>query len=238
MSYSQGVRVPDIFEKLGNWSYTGTGTTPALFGSTVTKFIYSTTGSPGLLPERIISRDVGYLYTSPSDAVSLDLRVFDDTLTNLVSGPLSVEQFLPTNNGADEQRGAEGSATYRFNEVWSGYLTYSHVLVTNVTNPMELTLYSPNSGSLGVSASLPKNMHASLAYYGAASGGPLSQAGFSRQDLRLSRDFVVGATRINVYGMVQYYYTPFVSYYRGAGDTMPIGYSDRVHLLVGTQVNF
>jgi iron complex outermembrane receptor protein len=236
--YSIGVRTPDIFEKRANWSYTGTNTVPSLFGSNVVKLIFSTHGNPGLEPEQLENREIGYLYAAPDGAFTADVKLFDDRLSKLTSGAYSVESFDPMNNASNTQKGVELQVTFALNRIWSGFVNYSHLIVTHVVNDFETTLYSPNSGSVGIAANLPGKLQASWAYYAAQSDGPRSQSRFGRHDVRVSREFAAERYRVTAYGQVQYLDSPRVSYFRGETDALPIGYSDRFHFLLGVQVSF
>lgn len=85
---SRGTRSPDIYEQRANWSYALADMAPPLNGAISSVFFQSAISPGNLNPERIISREIGYLLMARKLGLMLDVKVFDDQLTELVSEKL------------------------------------------------------------------------------------------------------------------------------------------------------
>lgn len=81
-----------------------------------------TLGSINLIPERIISYELGYLGHLPDHKTSLDIKLFHDKLEDRIAAPkkfpypadpIDGRAFLYTNTGALSINGVETSLTYR-----------------------------------------------------------------------------------------------------------------------------
>lgn len=73
---------------------------------------FTTQSSDGKLkPERIRSREIGYFARFAT--LEWDLRLFQESLTDLVSGPLNPERFRPDNEASVEIQGAEAQLSWR-----------------------------------------------------------------------------------------------------------------------------
>jgi iron complex outermembrane receptor protein len=87
-------------------------------------FVLSATASPGLQPERLISREIGYIGELPEMKASLDLRLFSDLLTH------GIFQHRGTfiNGMSAEYRGFEATLKHGFSEDSELILNYAHEL--------------------------------------------------------------------------------------------------------------
>jgi iron complex outermembrane recepter protein len=187
---SKAVRTPDILEQRASTVYRTTNWDPPLNGVSSGVF-YQSVSSPGNLnPEKILSREIGYLGNFPQYGLLLDAKVFDDKLTDLISEKYQVAEFAPTNNNSARLRGAELQLSYRPSDRWLLYLAYGY-LDNEPSTIDEQTQYARHSGALGLSLLLPKQWRASFAYYGygASSAG---QSRYGREDLSLSKLFKLG----------------------------------------------
>jgi len=171
---SKGERMPGIMEQRASWTYK----------SPVGNFYQSAVSPGNLLPEQIISREIGYLLNLPEYGLIFDAKVFDDKLYDLISEKLQISDFKPTNKNWVHLRGAELQANYEPNEQWMGFLTYSY-LTNDASTLLEQTQSANKIGSIGVTHALQKGWRVSLASYGSSSGS-LGQSFYGREDLTLA----------------------------------------------------
>ena len=189
--YSKGTRSPDIQEQQADWTYTATDLNPPLNGSTTGR-LYQSAVSPGnLVSERVASREIGYLLNAHGAGLVLDVKVFEDDLTRLVSERGSIIGFAPTNNNSVTLRGAEVQASLEVSPTWSGFLNYAYLDNVRATKPFERSQYSRHSGSIGTTHKIGRDWRASLAYYG-NSGDGIDESRYGRWDVALSNTALVG----------------------------------------------
>jgi iron complex outermembrane receptor protein len=85
--YSEAVRSPDMFENNVNWSYTVKNLSPNLYGLQDGEYFVKTRGPGNLDQERMRSRELGYNgYFSDID-LSMDVKLFYDEITGMISEP-------------------------------------------------------------------------------------------------------------------------------------------------------
>lgn len=116
--HSRAVRTPDIYEAranidigLGNLSSPYAQSPQTWLGWSSPAF-FAQQESPGTLEaERIRSEEVGYF--GQFSGVELDVRVFRESLTHLLSHGLNVFTFEPNNEGWVDLHGSEAQLTWR-----------------------------------------------------------------------------------------------------------------------------
>ena len=236
-SVTRGTRTPDFFEQRANWSYVPTDADPPLNGSRTVRF-YQTAVSPGgLEEERITSREIGYLLRIPKWAGLLDVRVFDDSLTNLISEKLQVSNFEPTNGNSVRLRGAEVQAAVSPTDRWSLFLTYAYLNNSDASTILERTQYSRHSGAVGASYLTLDGWRWSLAYYG-ASGDGVGQNYYGREDLTISKTFKVQKARVDASLILRRLDRPSTTYFRDFGEALESRYDDRLQLFGSLRIGF
>lgn len=116
--YAEALRTMDIYEKSADIhiqpeNLTGAyGADPlATLGWETAEFFATQTSDGTLDPERIRSAEVGYYGRLSS--LEWDIRVFDEQLDRLVSGPMNPERFRPDNEASVDIQGAEAQLSWR-----------------------------------------------------------------------------------------------------------------------------
>jgi iron complex outermembrane receptor protein len=123
--------------------------------------------SAGLTPEKIVSREIGYLGEFKEWNTSLDLRIFDDRMSNMI---YPISSFFQ-NGMTAEYDGIEASVKHSFSELSDLAFNYTHETVESNSdslpgNPGSLSSSLPkNIVSLLYSQRLPNNASFSAAYY-------------------------------------------------------------------------
>jgi iron complex outermembrane receptor protein len=184
---SRSARLPDMFEQRANWSYLVTDMTPPINSSGSARFAQSAHASGNLTPERMVSREIGYVGNFPQYGLTFDAKIFDDSLTKLLSQPLILDSFNPTNEGRVHLTGAELQADYESASGWSGHAGYTR-LNNSDNGVIERTLYSRDSLVLAMSRNFDSGWRASVAVY-ESSASPQGQSRYGRQDVTLSKAY-------------------------------------------------
>jgi iron complex outermembrane receptor protein len=235
--FSKGTRSPDLFEERANWSYTFTNLSNPVMGSTTAKLALQAASPGGLQSEEIWSRELGYLLTLRSMGLSFDAKVFDDQLKNLISERLSLLDFSPDNQGRVRLTGAEVEAHWDLDKRWSGWLSYSHLLNRDASDPQEQTQYARDSGAIGVSLRLRDDWRVSLAHY-AASGNGLVELGYARTDLTLSHYLLLGQAQTTLSLTMGYLQTPATVTYADSTHSFESAYDGRFSFFGQARVAF
>lgn len=234
---SRAVRMPDLLEQRAFWRYRSTNFTPPINGATE-GFFYANARSPGNVnPEKITSREIGYFGNFPKHGLLLDVKLFDDRLTDLISEKLQVFDFAPTNNNWARLRGSELQATYEPNDRWMAYLAYAY-LDNEASTLFEQTQYAKHSGAIAVSHRLANGWRGTFAYYGYGAGGA-GQTYYGREDLTLSKTYRLGKDiTLTPSFTIQHFDNRTSRYLRDFGDTRESRYDDSMHYYFSVRVTF
>lgn len=168
--------------------------------------------APGLLPEKLVSHEIGYLGEFPDWATSLDLRVFSDQLSNGIYPSSTAQSFV--NGMSGEYRGFEATVKHEFSEDSNLTVNFAHEWAASngasLAAAGQKVLISSNPLNSDIlSASMPNNS-ASLLYM-----------------QRLSRDYSFSASG--------YYQGAMQPFDRGAIDYQPI--QRRVDMRIAKALN-
>lgn len=246
--YSRGTRTPDIAEVRGRWTQTVHGFTPPLrihrssnpgdYYEPDSASIFATFyGTPDLRPERISSRELGYLLTLPG--LTFDARLFDDRLSNLISTYADFTTLGATNEGHVRLTGGEAQLNWEIASGWSSWLSYAYLFNHETSRVVERSQYSRHSGAVGLSRRISHNWHTSAAHY-FASGDGMYEKPYERTDLSLTHLFTVGKNPASAGLVASYLHTQevstFVSLQRRGG--VVVSNNDRLSLNGTVRLSF
>ena len=156
--------------------------------------------SAGLTPERILSREIGYLGELRDWNTSIDLRLFSDRMSNMIY-PLP-NSALWGNGMTASYRGVETTVKYSFSDFGNLAFNYTSENVDSNSGSLSLGQLNSLAGSLPrnivsmlYSQRLPNDASFSAAYYFQSSmlgfdRGPIDfQPTHRRVDMRLAQPF-------------------------------------------------
>ncbi len=197
--YSEAVRSPDMFENNVNWSYRVNNLRPGAFGQNSAQYFVKTRGPGDLEQERMRSRELGYNgYFADAD-LSVDLKLFYDEITGMISEPLRNNQYIASNSNKARFSGSEAQLDWRLTPADRWRLTYAHVDAW-ASNPADRRLSAHNSGSAGWLRDWGQGWSSALFYYG---DDELNQYRFERVDLRVAKQLRWQRTQLELAGVVQ-----------------------------------
>ncbi|MNC16052.1 TonB dependent receptor [compost metagenome] len=197
--YSEAVRSPDMFENHADWQYPVRDLHPAALGQSQARYFASAHGPGNLEQERMRSRELGYNGRFADLGLSLDLKLFYDEIDNLISEPLKVYDFMPSNDNRLHLKGAEGELDWRLGLQDRLRLGYAYIEF-DATHRIDRRLTPRHSGSAGWLRDWGHDWSSSLFYYGADS---LNQYRFERVDLRLAKRLRLGSGQLELAGVLQ-----------------------------------
>lgn len=197
--YSEALRTPDMFENGAHWSYRVRDLRTAAFGQREALFFMSTQAPGDLDQERIRSYELGYNGHFSRLGLAMDVKLFHENIDDMISEPLKVYDFTPSNANRLRLNGIEGELDWRLGSDDRLRLGYAYIEF-DASHPEDRRLTPRHSGSAGWLRNWGQGWHSSLFYYGADS---LNGLRFERLDLRLARRLHIAATQLELAGMLQ-----------------------------------
>jgi iron complex outermembrane receptor protein len=192
---SRAYRTPVAFEEYSDTQYAG--------GKQ-----YSSMG--GLRPERMLSREIGYIGEFPSLMMTLDSRIYSDRLSDLIFLDPNADGSLGFKNlYSFSVRGFESSLKYRWGEGSSIVLNYAHQRMScSATASLTLSAYNPlllgyidqcprmvpsDSGSIMLVEQVTQDLSFTIGYFNQGTLQLLDalepQKQMNRVDIRIARSF-------------------------------------------------
>ncbi|MBI5007299.1 MAG: TonB-dependent receptor [Nitrosomonadales bacterium] len=192
---SRAYRTPVAFEEYSNTQY--------LVGKQ-----YTSMG--GLRPERMLSREIGYIGEFPSTSMTLDSRFYSDRLSDLIFLDPNPDGSMGFKNlYSFSVRGFESTLKYRWGENSNIVLNYAHQLMScAATASLTLSAYNPllqeyidqcpkmvplDSGSIMLVQQMTDDVALTVSYFNQGTLQLLDalepQTQMNRVDIRITRSF-------------------------------------------------
>lgn len=197
--YAEAVRSPDMFENNVNWSYRVKNLTPNAFGVQNAEYFVKTRGPGNLDQERMRSRELGYNGAFVDLDLNVDLKLFVDEISGMISEPLKNNQYIASNANKARFSGSEAQLDWRPTEQDRLRLTYAYVDAW-ASNPADRRLSARNSGSVGWLHDWGDDWSSALFYYGADA---LNGYRYQRADLRLGKRLRIGGAQVELAALWQ-----------------------------------
>ena len=197
--YSEAVRSPDMYENDVRWTYRLENLSPQIGGSN-SAYYYASANGPGDLDQEIMrSREIGY--NGHFDfGLSIDIKLFNDEVHQMISEPLKIDDFAPSNDNYMWMRGAETEIDWQILDSDRLRITYAYIRDFKSSEKSHGRLTARNSGSAGWMRNWGNNWSSSLFYHGA---DLLNQRRFERIDLRVAKRFRFGEAELELAAMLQ-----------------------------------
>ncbi|MBV4477738.1 TonB-dependent receptor plug domain-containing protein [Pseudomonas botevensis] len=197
--YSEAIRSPDMFENNVNWSYQVTNLQPAAFGQSSARYFVKTRGPGDLDQEHIRSRELGYNGYFAELGLALDVKLFYDEISGMISEPLRNNQYIASNANNSRFRGTESQLDWRLSQIDRLRLTYAFV-DAEASNPLDQQFSARNSGSAGWLRDWGHGWNSALFYYG---DNALNGYRFERVDTRIAKRIPLGKAHLQLAGVLQ-----------------------------------
>ncbi|MND49667.1 Vitamin B12 transporter BtuB precursor [compost metagenome] len=197
--YSEAIRSPDMFENNVNWSYQVTNLKPGAFGQSSARYFVKTRGPGDLDQEHMRSRELGYNGYFPEPGLALDVKLFHDEITGMISEPLRNNQYIASNANKARFSGVETQLDWRVGNLDRLRLTYAYV-DTDASNPLDARQTASNSGSAGWLRDWGQGWNSALFYYG---DDALNGYRFERVDARIAKRIALGKASLELAGVLQ-----------------------------------
>ncbi|UUQ66179.1 TonB-dependent receptor [Pseudomonas fuscovaginae UPB0736] len=197
--YSEAIRSPDMFENNVNWSYRVTNLDSPTYGQNSGQYFVKTRGPGNLDKELMRSRELGYNGFFADIGLNLDVKLFYDEITSMISSPLRNNQYIASNANSARFRGSETQFDWRVSNADRLRLTYAYVDV-QASNSADAQFTARNSGSAGWLRDWGAGWSSSLFYYG---DDAINQYRFERVDLRIAKRIPLRKASLELSGVMQ-----------------------------------
>lgn len=197
--YSEAIRSPDMFENNVNWSYQVTNLKPSAYGQSSARYFVKTRGPGDLEQERMRSRELGYNGYFAEWGLAVDVKLFYDEITGMISEPLRNNQYIASNSNSSRFTGTETQLDWRVSSADRLRLTYAYV-DAQASNPLDAQQTARNSGSAGWLRNWGLGWNSALFYYGADA---LNGYRFERVDTRIAKRIGLGKANLELAGVLQ-----------------------------------
>lgn len=197
--YAEAVRSPDMFEEAANWQMQVRDLQPAVLGRTSAPLFLTSQSSGNLRQEHIVSRELGYNGSFASLGLHLDLRLFDENITDLMTFWPTLGDPGPSNDDRLSFRGWESDANWQLGLSDRLRLSYAYIEF-EATHHYDSELTPRHSGSLSWLRDWGRGWKSNLTYLGADS---LAENRFERVDLFVAKRFQIGNSTLELSGTWQ-----------------------------------
>lgn len=165
-AYSESFRVPSLIESVTLWqaSFCFRRSTQPIDSYVVCQGPAIISSNIKVEPERIHSHSIGYFGTFLGDALTVDVKVFHDKISDPIISNYFFFSAPPSNGPAFTLKGAETEMALRLNPKWSLTAQYSY-LDSNATQTFELGMQGNSAESFGIVFKPVRQHTISLNYY-------------------------------------------------------------------------
>ena len=231
-SYSRATRNPVLVEEKSEWRICALGVDPTC--TTPNTYLVVSRSSGGLVPEKISTRDIGYMVQA-TNSLYFDIRFSRSDIEQLIDwvNISAADSFLPTfgvkdyvtRDVTDSLDTAELQASYTPGENDRLILSFAHLDMNSgkYTDIRDYTSSVPKkSGSLLVMHNFQDGFKGSIGYYFLDKIKHLDSAGLGTNklderkqlDIRLSRDFTIGSSEATISGVIQNVLDDYYEYHK------------------------
>ena len=207
--FSKAFRPPSTFENFTNVHYIWP-VPPYSFDKIISR------GPGNLQPEQVLSREVGYMGDFPALGVNLDVRIFDEQVTNAIWQFNKVTPFTYVNSESFTIRGLEYQLKW---QPWQGAQFIVNQTYTDINaRDQETTQAAPQlASSIAYFQKLPGQWDFTLTHLDNRSAvlmgsGANSAVAITRTDLRLAKNLRWGSHRGELALVLQNLGSPYPDY--------------------------
>lgn len=132
--FARAIRSPDLFEEKGQFNYRVQQLAMPVNGNDPEAYFYIHSQSQGDLGvEEIRSKELGLNSRLFDNQLSLDIKVFDDEIRDVIEGSSNLFNFDLSNRGYMDQQGYEVQLDYQPNRDWRLFAGYSELQFKNAS---------------------------------------------------------------------------------------------------------
>jgi len=197
--YSEAVRSPDMFENRADWRYKVRDLRPTVNGNSAADFFISSKSNGQLKQEKIKAYELGYNGHFARQRASIDIKVFEEKISRMISHSPRLESFNLNNNDQIKFYGSELEANWQATHNDRLRLSYAYIK-ERASHKLDQKVSPPHSGSISWLHNWGSHWNASLMYFAAQQP---DQKDLQLATLRLEKMLFIPNKRLTVAGTVQ-----------------------------------
>jgi len=231
---SRAYRTPDLFERQRDWAYTGADISPQIGTSADSIFYITRSSVSSLEPEEIIAKEIGFYSNNVKEGWFIDVRLFQENLTKLISNPISLFVDQIGNDDETTLEGLEFQFDYQILPSTKASISYAYT-DSETTSIYEEALYSEHTGSASLITYLNRTDNIGLAYYGmsSASGAP-----YHRLDFNYNMSLYDSSKTQAVLSFTIRHSFDDMQFVSPNNNVVELNYDDKTHYFGGLKVTF
>ena len=213
--YSEAIRTPDFHENNLDYTYRATNITPpGILDEPFEQHMKTSLGD--LHEEHIRSREFGYYSLWLNRMLELDMKLFNDDMTDLISENLANASLTPSNSTSLNQTGFEVEANFhatsrlRLHGNFAQINSHASTRGDSSNGYNEKTLTPHHVGSAGAIYNFDQGITLSSFYYYAY---PVNRTKLSRWDTRLAKQIPLNKANLTVSANVEHYFNKYANYF-------------------------
>ena len=197
--YSEAIRSPDMFENHADWQYRVRDLRPALSSGNTANFFVSAQGSGLLKQEKISAYELGYNGHFAKQRASIDIKLFEEKITRMISVRPLLEAFYLNNNDHARFYGAELEGNWQATLADRLRVSYAYIK-DDASNQLDQNVTPRHSGSFTWIHNWEHGWNSSLMYFAAQQ---LNKNDLQLARLRIAKQFNWTDKRVTLAGNLQ-----------------------------------
>ena len=197
--YSEAVRSPDMFENHADWRYNVPGLRPTVDGNSAVDFFINSKSHGQLKQEKITAYELGYNGHFARQRASIDIKVFEEKISRMISHSPRLGSFNLTNNDHIKFTGTELEANWQASHNHRLRLSYAYIN-ERASHKLDQKVSPPHSGSISWLYNWGRDWNASVMYFAAQQ---LHKQDLQLATFRVAKLFHAPYTRITLAGNLQ-----------------------------------
>ena len=208
--------------------------TPQIGSSPDSIFYITRSSVTNLVPEEIISKEIGFYSNNVKDGWFIDVRLFQEKLTKLISDPISLFVDQLSNDDELTLEGLEFQFDFQLLSNTKASLAYAYT-DSETTSTFEEALYSEHTGYASLTTFLNNTDNVSLTYYAmsASAGAP-----FYRIDLNYNVSLYESSKTQAIATFTLRHLNDDLQFTTPSNAVVELNYNDQNHFFGGLKVMF
>jgi iron complex outermembrane receptor protein len=232
--YSKSIRTTDALESDRDWSYPVTELSFPVNDRSNGYFYFNTVANADLRSEKIESKEISYFASFHDYKLTMDVKLFHETLWDLISEKLQFFDYNPTNDGWMKNKGVDIQINFSPLRQLNIGTTYSY-LDSRSNNFFEKMMDYKHSGSIYSIYKLDSDYDIGLAYYGANNIGGSS---FDKVEAIVSKTFILSPDiQLKIRGKVTHR-KDSASFYTSKTFSVENNYDNQNSFVIDTSLRF
>jgi iron complex outermembrane receptor protein len=234
LSTTRSYRTPDLYERESDWQIMVSDLSAPVLGSTEALHFFAVSGNPLLSPEEIRSTELGLYATTWNNRVNIDISVYHQELTDLISNGVSTVFTPHDNHGVVTLDGMDMGLVFKLDDSVNIDMGYAYQN-SNANDPNEEILYTEHAGFVGVIKAVTERLTVAAKYHAASN---VTGGDYSRLEMSATNTFYKSvSSSVDGRVMVRYLQPEHVMVTSQVGE-LDFSNDDNLYIMAGISAKF